>query len=107
MIEILHEVSGKRVEFTLSDGGELGKCVCSSEADYFAVEELDCPPPFYEGMVRAALNYAAQNGLDRALFGLSEEHISALKSRGFPITGRQIESIAAFFAVKRCAQTSV
>ena len=104
MIEILHDVSGKKAEFTLSDGGEeLGKCVCSSESDYFSIEKLDCPLPFYEGMVRAALNFAAQNGLDRALFGLSEEQILALKSRGFPITKGQIESIAAFFAVKHCA----
>ena len=105
MIEILHNVSGKQAVFTLSDGGEeLGKCVCSSEADYFAVEELSCPLPFYEGMVRAALNFAAQNGLDRALFKLPEEQISVLKSRGFPITEGQIESIAAFFAVKHCTK---
>lgn len=105
MIEILHTVSGKKAAFALSDGGEeLGKCVCSCEADYFAVEELECPLPFYEGMVRAALNFAAQNGLDRALFKLPEEQLSALKSRGFPITEGQIESIAAFFAVKHCAK---
>lgn len=102
MIEILNNVSGKKVEFTLSDGGELGKCVCSSEADYFLIEKLECPLPFYEGMVRAALNFAAQNGLDRALFKLTEEQISKLKSRGFPITEGQIESIAAFFALKHC-----
>lgn len=105
MIEILHTVSGKKAVFALSDGGEeLGKCVCSSEADYFAVEELDCPLPFYEGMVRAALNFAAQNGLDRALFKLPAEQLAALKSRGFPITEEQIESIAAFFALKHCAK---
>ena len=103
MIEILNNVSGKKAVFTLCDSGEaLGKCECSSEADYFLIEELDCPLPFYESMVRAALNYAAQNGLDRALFKLPEVQISALKSRGFPITGRQIECIATFFAVKHC-----
>lgn len=102
MIEILHGVSGKKVDFTLSDGGELGKCVCSCEADYLLIEGLDCPLPFYEGMIRAALNYAAQNGLDRALFKLPKEQTAALKSRGFPITEGQIESIAAFFATKHC-----
>ncbi len=102
MIEIRHGVSGKKVNFTLSDGGELGKCMCSCEADYLLIEELDCPLPFYEGMIRAALNYAAQNGLDRALFKLPEEQTAALKSRGFPITEGQIESIAAFFATKHC-----
>ena len=64
MIEILNNVSGKKAVFTLCDSGEaLGKCECSSEADYFLIEELDCPLPFYESMARAALNYAAQNGL--------------------------------------------
>lgn len=105
MIEILHAVSGKGVLFTLADGGEtLGACSCAAETDLFSIEELSCPLPFYEGIIRAALNFAAQNGLDRAVFRLPEEQISALKSRGFPITGGQMESIAAFFAVKHCTK---
>ncbi len=105
MIEITHksEGNGSIIFEAVCAEENLGSCECRFDSGNIVVEQLSGSGAVADALIRAALNYALQNGVDTASFALSEKECRALTESGLKISPqRGVESIAAFFAAKKC-----
>ena len=104
MLEIKPILIGQALKIeAIERGKRLGGCEGRLLADKLYIDEIDCNDEFiYDGIVRAALNTAALNGVDKAEFMLSDLHL--IKKLGFIMDNKmEIDSIEQFLTkCKKC-----
>ncbi len=105
MVEITHERgTNGRISFkAVCQNETLGCCGCRFEDGNVVIERLCADGGIADALIRAALNYALQNGVDTASFALSQEESRVLQSACPAVDPQKgVESIAAFFSAKKC-----